>query len=89
MKPTVKHQIVEIPLAEINIEKGVRKEIDRSELISLAESINKCGLLQAVGITKSENGKFDIVFGSRRIMAADYLGMDTIAARILTESPRS
>ena len=83
MKAIIGHQIKEIPLNDINIEGGIRKETGQEDIVGLAGSIKKCGLLQAVGVVEGKDGKFDIVFGSRRVRAAIYLGMDKIPARII------
>lgn len=58
----------------------VYKESDLSELMG---SMKQHGLLQAVGVKRLDNGKYEAVFGNRRIMAAKKLGWATIDATVV------
>lgn len=58
----------------------VYKEADLSELM---HSMKKDGLLQPVGVTALKNGKYEAVFGNRRILAAKKLGWADISAHVL------
>ena len=72
--------VKEIPLQEIRI--GQRRRKDMGDLQSLADSIAKVGLLQPIGITEDN----ELVFGERRIRAAQRLEWETITARVVQVS---
>jgi len=67
----------DMPLSEIAI--GQRHRRDMGDLQSLAESMHELGLLQPIGVT--EDGQ--LVFGERRVKAAQILGWTTIPTRIV------
>lgn len=66
-----------IPIAEITI--GKRHRQDMGDIKALAESIEKQGLLQPIGITEAN----ELVFGARRIEAYLLLGREEIPARVV------
>ena len=69
-----------------------RKEFDKYELIQLANSIFKIGLLQPIVVRKISNGLFEIVCGERRFRAMrDILDWDEVPCviRDLDESVAS
>lgn len=59
-----------------------RMEIDPEEIKRLAESMKERGLLQPIQVFK-KGARFEIVFGDRRVMAANLLGWKKIPARIV------
>ncbi|MGH6916848.1 MAG: ParB/RepB/Spo0J family partition protein, partial [Geminicoccaceae bacterium] len=69
--------LLEAPVAEIVIAERHRK--DMGDLRSLAESMRELGLLQPIGIT----GDHRLVFGERRVKAAQMLGWTCILARVV------
>jgi ParB-like chromosome segregation protein Spo0J len=69
--------LLEVPVAEIVI--GERHRQDMGDLEPLAESMRELGLLQPIGIT----GDHRLVFGERRVKAAQMLGWTCILARII------
>jgi hypothetical protein len=70
-------QILDLPLDTIRV--GPRHRRDMGDLHPLAGSMSEDGLLQPIGVTAD----FVLVFGERRLRAAQILGWDTIAARIV------
>lgn len=58
----------------------IYKDADLHELMA---SMKENGLLQPVGVMKTKGGKYDAVFGNRRIMAAKKLGWGEIPAHVL------
>lgn len=72
--------VKEIPIQGIKIGSRFRQEM--GDLQSLADSIAAEGLLQPIGITEED----ELVFGERRIQAAQLLGWQTITARIVQVS---
>jgi ParB-like chromosome segregation protein Spo0J len=69
--------LLEVPVADIVI--GERHRKDMGDLQSLAESMRELGLLQPIGIT----GDHRLVFGERRVKAAQMLGWTCILARVI------
>lgn len=55
-----------------------RIEVGMSEISELAESIRERGLLQPITVAE-KNGRYEIVYGDRRFLAHQELGLDKIA----------
>jgi ParB/RepB/Spo0J family partition protein len=72
-----------IEISSIEQNENSRVIYKASDLSELMHSMKKDGQLQPVGVRPLENGKFDAVFGNRRIIAAKKLGWSTIDAVIL------
>lgn len=64
------------PIAEIVVGERVRKQF--SDIGSLADSIEKIGLLQAIGIRPDKT----LVCGERRLRAVKFLGWENVPVRI-------
>ena len=64
-------------IKDITLKNLVRKDL--GDLQSLADSIKRFGLLQAVGITSTN----ELVFGRRRLEAHKLLGLEDIEVRII------
>ncbi|MCY4197239.1 MAG: ParB/RepB/Spo0J family partition protein [Rhodobacteraceae bacterium] len=77
----------ELRLDDLNIGKGqVRVQEPGKEIDTLAESINRLGLLQPIIVCKArDEGKWEILAGQRRFLAHKLLKRDTIYAAILDE----
>jgi ParB family transcriptional regulator, chromosome partitioning protein len=69
--------LFELPLADIRI--GKRHRTDLGDIAELADSIERLGLLQPIGVTANA----ELIFGHRRIEAYRLLGRETIPARII------
>jgi ParB-like chromosome segregation protein Spo0J len=65
------------PIADIIVGKRFRQDL--GDLVPLAESIRKIGLLHPIGVTQ-EN---ELIFGERRLRAAQSLGWTEIAATVV------
>lgn len=61
-----------------------RKRFDYDELEGLAQSIRQNGILQPVTVRQTEDGKFELISGERRLRAARLVGLSKIPA-IVTE----
>lgn len=61
-----------------------RKIFDKNELLSLADSISKNGLLQPILLRKMPDGRYLIISGERRFRAVKMLGRDSISAIVRT-----
>ena len=55
-----------------------RIEMDKENIIELANSIKKDGLLSPITVSPNKNGTFTIVFGHRRVEAHKHLGLEKI-----------
>jgi len=58
-----------------------RMDIGKNEVSELAESIKERGLLQPITVSE-RNGRYEIVYGDRRFLAHQELGLDKIACVI-------
>ena len=65
-----------------------RQYFSEEKLEELANSIKKNGIIQPIAVrpNKSENGKYEIVAGERRWIAAQRAGLHEIPVRILNLS---
>jgi ParB/RepB/Spo0J family partition protein len=72
-----------IPLAKIEQNENSRVVYKQGDLADLMGSMKKDGLLQPVGVKALSGGKFDAVFGNRRIAAARKLGWAEIPAHVM------
>lgn len=78
-----------IPVTKINRVTNYSR-VDVESCQDLAESIQKRTQLHPIGVTPSEGGKFDLVYGYRRYTAvADVLKQKTIEANILLNKDES
>lgn len=73
-------QILNVVLSKIHQTNNSRQIYDPDEMAELMTSMKQTGLLQPVGIRKTKNGEWDLVFGNRRYRAATKLGWKTIPA---------
>lgn len=72
--------IEEVPLRLIDVGSNVR--IDPGELGELAATIEEFGVLQPVKVTPTGSGRYTLVFGQRRVLAARQAGLTTIPAMV-------
>lgn len=80
--------IVNIPLNHIVANPNQpRKTFDEDSIRALALSIQKVGLLQPISVV-SENGKYILIAGERRLRAVKELGLETIKAIIVNADER-
>jgi ParB-like chromosome segregation protein Spo0J len=75
------HTIQDVRIADINV--GNRYRNDLGDISALAESIDRLGLLQPIGVTPD----LRLIFGARRIEAFKLHGRDLIPARVLDIQP--
>ena len=62
-----------------------RTDFPDTSLVSLADSIRRYGMLQPLAIRLSENGRYELVAGERRLRAALLLEMATVPCVIIGE----
>lgn len=74
--------LIDLSAIVVNDAANCRSEKDATALAELATSMKKEGLLQPVRLERREDGKFNLVFGFRRLAAAQQLGWTQIRAEI-------
>lgn len=87
MTKHLKQTIKDIPLDLISEPKGVvRMDIDSVGINELAQSISEIGLLQPI-LVAVDGDRFELVFGHRRYLAYEKLGLSTIRSivRVMTQ----
>lgn len=81
---TVAHEVVNLPIAAIDVGDQQLREIPEDDaLAELAYDIQARGLLQPIGVARLDSGRYQLLFGSRRLAACRRLNRPTIEARIL------
>ncbi|MCY1023956.1 ParB/RepB/Spo0J family partition protein [Pyxidicoccus sp. MSG2] len=76
---------VTVPLKQILLDDNYRQ--DMGDLESLAESIDKHGLLQAVFLRVVGKGQYQVVAGERRVRAHAFLKRTHIEAKVASDMP--
>ena len=74
------NHVATFPLESIKV--GNRFRQDHGDLDALAASIKEVGLLQPIGVDRERN----LMFGHRRLLAHQLLGLETIQARVIEVS---
>lgn len=62
-----------------------RRYFDEAALEGLAQSIRRVGVRQPVGVRKSDGGRYELVWGERRVRAARLAGKTTIYALLVKD----
>lgn len=76
-------RLVSVPLDRIDRSPyQVRTDFDDEELRALADDIRRNGLNQPVTLRTKPKGRYELVAGERRWLAARLAGLDTVDARI-------
>lgn len=74
-------RVVEVPLGRIVPNPSQpRRHFDAEDLEGLASSMREKGLVQPIGIKPLDDGRFQLVYGERRLRAAKIIGLDKIVA---------
>ena len=61
-------KVIEIPVDLLRPKVRVRRDV--GDLLALADSIREYGLLQPLVVSEGDDGKYEIVLGYRRYLAA-------------------
>ncbi len=67
---------------------NIPESTDAYSLYSLAQSIKTIGLINPISVRKSENGKYILVSGKRRLQASKLAGLRRIACIVLSIPPQ-
>jgi ParB/RepB/Spo0J family partition protein len=71
-------ELHEIPVASIDVGANVRTDV--GELAGLVDSIKAVGILEPIRVAEVGAGKYELVYGQRRLAAAKAAGLATIPA---------
>jgi ParB family chromosome partitioning protein len=75
--------VVEVPLSHIDFDPDQpRKTIDHETLSELADSIRQHGVLQPVEVKRQTDGRYQLIWGERRVRAASIAGLSTVRAHV-------
>ncbi|MGP0069147.1 MAG: ParB/RepB/Spo0J family partition protein [Isosphaeraceae bacterium] len=76
--------VVELALGQVMLSKARRKEFNLKDQQTAAflDSVRRLGILDAVDVRQVEPGRYELVFGRRRLWAASVLGFGKVPARI-------
>jgi ParB-like chromosome segregation protein Spo0J len=66
-------------------ERAIRRTADDSHLAALAASLANHGLLQAPALRPTPGGRYEVVFGARRVAAARLAGWTSLACRVFAD----
>jgi len=73
----------DISIETIDVEEGIRQTLDKEPLDELAASIALHGILQPLVVEPSEEGRYKLQIGKRRMAAARMLGLEAVPAIVL------
>lgn len=76
-------KILALKVNEIEQNENSRVIYKTADLAEIMRSMQKDGLLQPIGVKEFKPGKYEAVFGNRRLQAAKKLGWPTIMATVL------
>ena len=74
-----------LDIGTIDAEEGIRHIIDKKPLDELAASIKQHGILQPIVVETTENGRYKLQIGSRRMAAARVIGLGKVPALVLDD----
>jgi ParB/RepB/Spo0J family partition protein len=69
-----------VPISKIDVDSGsnVRTHIDEEKLKGLTASIEAVGVVTPLDVRPKENGRFDLISGERRYLAAELAGLKEV-----------
>ncbi|MBQ2422807.1 MAG: ParB/RepB/Spo0J family partition protein [Clostridia bacterium] len=72
-------RLVSLPLSQIRQSPFLpRRDFDERELMGLADSIRKNGIIQPICVRKREDGSYEMIAGERRLRAAKFAGLKEV-----------
>ena len=63
----------DLNIETIDVEKGIRKTLDKAPLDELTASIKQYGILQPIVVEPGDEGRYKLQIGKRRMAARAYL----------------
>ena len=77
-----------LPLTAIDPDPDQPRQ-DEGDIVDLAESIQRHGVLQPIIVEETSGGRYRIIAGQRRFSACQKLGMETIPCVVRSVAPKS
>jgi ParB family chromosome partitioning protein len=81
-------RLEELEIGMIDVEEGIRRTLDKESLDELATSIKLHGILQPLVVEPSDEGRYKLLIGKRRMAAAKMVGLEKVPVIVL-EGPLS
>ena len=79
--------VIQVPLSQIEpCPYQPRKLLNKQALQELSDNIKENGILQPLTATRLDNGKYQLIAGHRRLIAAGKAGLETVPVIILDKS---
>ena len=72
-----------LDIEEIDVEGGIRQTLEKEPLDELTASIKQHGILQPIVVEPSDEGRYKLQIGKRRMAAAKLAGLEKVPAIIL------
>jgi len=79
----------DLEIGIIDVEEGIRQTLDKEPLDELTASIKQHGILQPLVVEPSDEGRYKLQIGKRRMAAAQLAGLEKVPAIILDGSLES
>lgn len=77
-KTECQNKIIMLNPNEICLGKRIRHNFDEAKMNELCTSIEQNGIVSPIGVRQNDSGKYEVVFGYRRLKAARILLLDAI-----------
>lgn len=78
-EPAGREEILCVPVSEIRTNRyQPRRDFDEEQLAELTASVREYGVLQPLVVRRSEDGKFELIAGERRLRAARQAGLERV-----------
>ncbi len=74
-----------LPIHLLDFEEQVRKQMDEVSLGELALSISEVGVLSPILVCRKPDGRFKVITGHRRVLAAKMANLKTVPATIIDD----
>lgn len=78
-EPANREEILSVPVTDIRMNRyQPRRDFDEEQLNELTASVREYGVLQPLVVRRSEDGKFELIAGERRLRAARQAGLERV-----------
>ncbi|MBC8223231.1 ParB/RepB/Spo0J family partition protein [Candidatus Bathyarchaeota archaeon] len=75
----------DLEIGIIDVEQGIRQTLDKELLDELTASIKQYGILQPLVVEPFDEGRYKLLIGNRRLVAAKLAGLEKVPVIILDE----
>jgi len=78
-EPANREEILSVAVTDIRVNRyQPRRDFDEEQLAELTASVREYGVLQPLVVRRSEDGKFELIAGERRLRAARQAGLERV-----------